>query len=502
MLCLYASIRKGSLNYMSLLQQMSAYRKRLAISPIEIRRQTVVLGSLLLLAIGLNAGFLVLPALIPNYHDAIVLCYIASFIPYLVACFIVLRTRKQEGSKLELGLILTGAVVLRVMLLQRDPMLSPDSWRYLWDARITLLGYSPYVYTPQDPLFAHLHDIIYEHTRYRFAPTIYPPGAQAFYLLSYVIAPSNLVVLKSIFVLMDLATCGALVYLLKRRGLDQRRVILYAWCPLPIVEFAIQGHLDAIAILFSLLAVVSHLSTRRGSRVLTGFLVGMATLAKLYPIILLVVVIRRRDWGLLATCFATIFLGYLPYLLLGHGQVFGFFATYAGQQQVDAGPALHIVTTLSPLFGIPVAVHGVTTTIVVMIEYAVDLLVVLSTALIVLVLRQRGSMSEEAGMLILIGSIFFVSSHIYPWYSAALLPWIAVLIQPLWIRGKGLNPVGIAIAMAWYFTCGSILHYVFDEFADWMLYYIVLYDVVLIGLGLAAIVAIRRKRARRLLPAP
>jgi hypothetical protein len=517
---------KAAVNRMSILQDVRPQQQPTAPGPIKFQRRHVILGILLLLSIAVNAGFLIIPPLIPNYHDPIVWCYFASYIPYLAACFVVLRTPPQErGNKLELGLIFVGALILRVMLLQQIPLLSKDSWRYLWDARVTLLGYSPYVYTPQNPIFAHLHDVIYDNTRYRSVPTIYPPGAQAFYILSYLIAPSNLVMLKSIFVLLDLVTCGALVYLLTKRGLDPRRVILYAWCPLPIVEFAVQGHLDAIAILFSLLAVISNLSTKRGSRVLTGFLVGMATLAKLYPVVLLLVVVRRRDWRLLATCFVTIFLAYLPYLLLGHGQVFGFFGTYVSDQQVNAGPALHMVVTVSPLFGWSTKTQP-------LVEYIFDAILMAPLALTILILRLRNRISEEAAMLILIGGIFFVSSHIYPWYTAALLPWIVVLLRPVWMRqGSGhdqavpaegvdgeqkqvpieksggharsilariessLNPQGLAIAASWYFVCIIILHYAFDPLPDWTVYYLIVYDVPLACLAIAAIVAFRRWRA-------
>src|SRR5205085_12283022 len=106
----------------------------------------------------------------------------------------------------------------------------------------------------------------------------------------------------------------------KYRGLDPARTIIYAWCPLPIVEFAIQGHVDAATLTFILLAVLCSLNNRRSARILTGFLIGMATLTKIYPILLLVVVVRRRDWALIATCFITIVASYIPYIILGHGQ--------------------------------------------------------------------------------------------------------------------------------------------------------------------------------------
>src|SRR2546421_3347913 len=175
------------------------------------------------------------------------------------------------------------------MVLPLPPGLSHDSWRYLWDARVTLHGYSPYVYPPDDKVFSSLQDqVIYANSRYRDSPTIYPPGAQAVYLLSYLLAPSNLYFLKGIFIGFDMLTCGALALLLVRKGLDPRRIVIYAWCPLPIVEFAIAGHSDVIAISFMVAAMLFALSSRQSLRLLAGMCIGLAVLARLYPILLLV----------------------------------------------------------------------------------------------------------------------------------------------------------------------------------------------------------------------
>jgi len=97
---------------------------------------------------------------------------------------------------------------------------------------------------------------IFDNSRFRDVPTIYLPVAQGVYLLSYLLAPNNLFALKGIFLLCDLVTCGALSWLLARKGLDPRRMIIYAWCPLPIVEYALQGHVDPLTIMLTVLAVV------------------------------------------------------------------------------------------------------------------------------------------------------------------------------------------------------------------------------------------------------
>ncbi len=416
--------------------------------------------------------------------------WIMSFLPYLVACTFVLATKplSERWRWVELTIILLGALVLRLLLLPLPPVsgISRDAWRYVWCARVLLYGYSPYVHAPGETIFLPLRDFIFTNMRFRNVPTIYLPVAQGVYALSYLLAPSNLIALKGIFLLCDLVTCGALTWLLARKGLDPRHVIIYAWCPLPIVEYALQGHVDPLTIMFTVLAVLGSTSPRRSARVLTGILIGLGALTKIYPIILLAAVMRRRDWALLIACAATIAVAYLPFLIMGHGQVLGFLPTYINEQGDNAGVVQWAVRWISTHLGFTLA-----STLV--LEYVVDLVVVGAAALAVLLLRLRERISMEAAIVLLIGTVFAVSSHVFPWYVPALLPWVTILAGPLWI-GKRPSGKGLAIVMAWYFTGTIVLAYLFGNPSGWHVYYMLVYDVVLIGLGAAVVVRVLSAR--------
>ncbi len=492
---------------------------------------------LLLLSTGFTVLLRVTAPPLDGAVTSFVTLWLVSFLPYFAACALVLTTKPSGGSQhwMELGIILLGAFVLRLIVLPIPPNLSHDAWRYLWDARITLHGYSPYVYYPFAPALVPLRNITFDNSRFRDVPTLYPPGAQAFYLLSYLIAPDNLLVLKSIFVGLDLVTCCALAFLLRSRGLDPARCIIYAWCPLPILEFAMQGHHEAITIAFTVLAFICASGTWRGSRIVTGFLIAMATLTNIYPILFLVLLLGRgddslpatttlhtgevssyfslarmgltkiydillwflgmcrRDWALLATCFATLILAYMPYLLLGHGQAFGFLTTYASEQSPNAGSVLLTVHWLGPHVGLSQAATLV-------LEYGVDLLVVGGVVLVVLWLRKLDRISIEAGALLLTGTVFAVSTHLYPWYTTALLPWLALAIGPLWTRKGGVSGKSLTALMIWYFACISITWYFFFFLSltspTWGAYYLLAYDVTLAGLGMAAALGLWRLRKK------
>lgn len=422
--------------------------------------------------------------------------WILSFIPYLAASVVILATRPLEGRWhwVELGMILLGALVLRLILLPLAPNLSHDSWRYLWDARITLHGYSPYVYAPNDAELVPLRNFIYDNSRYRNVPTLYPPVAQAIYLLSYLIAPDNLVVFKGILVLLEMVTCGALIVFLSFRGLDPSRCLIYAWCPLPIVEFAMQGHHEAITAFFTVLALVSSLSSWRWNCISTGLLIALATLTNIYPILLLLVVLPRRNrtWMItcLVTCGVTIILGYVPYIILGHGRAFGFFSTYVSEYSWNGGSILVFTQWLNQ----QIHLSGVMAHI---LSYSIDLLLVGGVALVIWWQRQRERISIEAATLILIGTVFSVSTHVFPWYNPALLPWIVLLVGPVWTKLGGLNIKGLASIITWYFVCASITAYFIVSSSYWPIYYLCVYDPVIIVLGIIAFVSFKRSYAKR-----
>ena len=206
-------------------------------------------------------------------------------------------------------------------------------------------------------------------------------------------------------------------------------------------------------------------------------------MTKIYPLLLLLVVTRRRDWEIPLACFTTIILAYIPFIVLGHGQVFGFFSTYATEQRQNAG-------------AVPLVVHFFTYTllhlkdrITVLVQYAVDALFVGPIVLLICFLRIQKRISIEAATLILIGTIYAVSTHIFPWYTAVLLLFVPLLIGPVWTH-KGLHGKGIAIAGVWYFVCTSLTAYYFRSTLDWTLYYVFVYGVtiLLLAVGIGCMV--------------
>jgi hypothetical protein len=379
--------------------------------------------------------------------------WILAFLPYFAVCAFVLRTKPAQKRWLwaELTCILVGAVLFRVLLLNAPPDLSRDVWRYLWDGRMIVHGYSPYVYVPADPVLVPLHDIVFSNARFRDIVTNYPPGAELIFVLGYLLTPQSLLGMKSLFFVLDITTCLVLVRVLFKKRLDPRYVLLYAWCPLPIVEFAMQGHSDVLAVFFLVLAFWSSQSEHTKGRMLTGFLLGMAVLTRLYPLLLLPAFLRRRDWAFLVMLGGTILLGYLPFLILGHGQAVGFFLKYASEQGGNDGILQHLLQQVS-------AILGVSTRTTILIEYGFDALLLLGVACVVLILRSRNRISTPVAILFMLSTVFAISPHIYPWYIPVFLPWIALEAHALQ-QGRLLTVGKIALALLWLYVCDMPVDY-------------------------------------------
>ena len=149
------------------------------------------------------------------------------------------------------------AALMRLPVICMPPYLSSDVYRYVWDGRVAAAGINPYRYVPADPHLAALRDPeIFPHiNRSNYAPTIYPPAAEAIFFAVTRVS-ETVSAMKAAMVAFEVVTFILLVRLLAAEGLPTGRVLVYAWHPLPLWEFAGSGHIDAALIAFVALALV------------------------------------------------------------------------------------------------------------------------------------------------------------------------------------------------------------------------------------------------------
>ena len=356
---------------------------------------------------------------------------------------------------------------IRAALFPLVPVLSRDAYRYAWDALLTAHGFSPYLHAPNWPGFAALRDAFYPHVPWKTVPTIYPPGAQLLYRVAYLFAPKNVWAIKAEMVAFDLLAGLLLALLLRRHGQDMRRAFLYLWAPLPVVEYSLNGHVDAVAIALTLLILLVNEASFRGARAVMGGLLGFAALVKLYPLVFVVALLRRRDWALLLALAATLFIGYLPFWDEGLAAS-GFLGSYLRASDPNYGGVALLVRALAAPLGQSVV-------------QALSALGAAAAVGLIIWLRVRPATTSRAPSLSSIQATYALVAvwlifgpHVFAWYVPALLPFCALYLARPARRVASACAVGILA-----FCCLIPLSYVAFEVPRWAWLYPALYPACL-----------------------
>ena len=346
-----------------------------------------------------------------------------AFLCWALAAYLVLRRGASPGRP---HLILGAALVFRLTLWWSPATLSDDVFRYIWDGRVQLAGINPYLYAPSSPQVAYLRDALYPSVNHAAIPTIYPPLAQLFFRAICVLSATP-AAFKLALLLCDWGLCLLVAHTLVRRGQDPRRVVLYAWNPLPLVEIAGSGHIDALGVLI-LFAALYALHNQRWAAAICA-LAG-AFLVKLVPLALLPTFWRRpcaawfnfRKRSALLLFPTLGLLAFWPFASAGEKLATGLL-TYVQHWHFNAAAYSLFRFALQPWD-----------------DHAYAHARWLCTALFAVValgvqIRYRDPYRAAFATL---GAYILLSPTVHPWYLLWVLPFLAFFPSPAWMLLSGL----------------------------------------------------------------
>ncbi len=276
----------------------------------------------------------------PDHLPWFIAAALAQGIVYLAAVVLVLR---RDCGTHALVVILGVAAIVRLAVMLSTPWLSNDAYRYIWDGRVQAHGINPYRFAPSDPHLTALRDAaIYNNiNRREYARTVYPPVAEMLFLAITRVSES-MVWMKAAMLSFEALAIWLLIRLLIGLRLSAEHVIIYAWNPLALWEFAGSGHVDAAAVAFIALTLLAR---HRERPFLTGFGLACATMVKLYPAVLFPALYRRWDWKMPAAFVATVLGSYAPYLSVGT-RVIGFLPVYLKEEGLTNGTRFYLADLL------------------------------------------------------------------------------------------------------------------------------------------------------------
>jgi alpha-1,6-mannosyltransferase len=273
-----------------------------------------------------------------HVSEAIGLLLLAGLF-YLVCTFLVLRRRPPLSPAFVVG----AAILFRLTFWPLYPALSDDVFRYRWEGKLQAAGGNPYEVRPNDAAWSSVRDETFASVPGRDFRAVYGPLVEQIDWMTYALVSrfearpfAQAFWFKVPSALFDLGTMAVLWLLLKSKNIPPDRILIYAWSPLPLIEFWGTGHNDSIAIFFLLLALLAIQSPDTHGRAMLAFTaLALATVSKFWPAILFPIFIgwrpRRALWCLIAIpILALIALPYLTLRWSGIDENFRFMSGFLG----------------------------------------------------------------------------------------------------------------------------------------------------------------------------
>jgi len=196
-------------------------------------------------------------------------------------------------------IVIGSAMLLRISLMFMTPNLTDDYFRYIWDGLLFTHGYNPYLIMPSE--FIHSPHTVTSITSSLYAGlnspdyyTIYPPVCQFIFGLSAVLAGGNIVgniiIIRLVIILAEFGVIFLSHRLASKLSVSPQLIALYAFNPLVIIELTGNLHLEAVMLLFLVLAIYLLVL---GKQVYAAVSFGLAVGVKLLPLIFLPLLIKR-----------------------------------------------------------------------------------------------------------------------------------------------------------------------------------------------------------------
>ena len=376
---------------------------------------------------GLTIGLLL--AHYPFLHPALTytIAFIATSLVYCLMCWIIYRIDISKNTVL---LAMGIALLIRLSFLTTTPVGSDDIYRYMWDGKVQAAGLNPYLFAPDSSALDHLHSpLLPASVNHPDMKTLYFPFSEWIFYACYQLSGEAPWGYKLILFFAEIASIAGLLLLLGWFKLPAKFVLFYALCPLPIIQFALDGHLDALGFPFLIFGLLMHL---RGRTILSSFLLGFSMSIKPVALVLLpILFFRERTWKkriqILGLPLATITIQFLPYLLSSNPfeALFTFAKNWTFNGIVFEGLYLLFADN----------------------QKARLLCVILMSIVLLILYLSKKSILDKTHLSVLLLLLF--SPVVHPWYIA----WLTVLL-PLTRRWSG-----IVYAATASLTSVTILHY-------------------------------------------
>ncbi len=351
-----------------------------------------------------------------------------ALLVYIVSLVFVIR-RKPLISKV---FVLATAAVFRATMAPAAPDLSDDVYRYRWEGLAQTRGLNPYLTSPDEMIPKDA-----THARVP-APTVrsgYGPVASLTEWAAFAVAQRltddphrQAFLMKTPAMVFETMTLVVL-----SRALPLEGLLIYAWSPLPVIEFWWNGHNDALAIFYMVVALLLARGGESAGTIAHGAL-GLAIAVKWWPAALWPVLVAHtpRGWRKAWIAPAVVALTALPYWTPEWRQMITnarFMSGFVGGWRNN-----------DSIYGVLLTITGDQY----LAKYAAFALL---AAAIAWMIARRWPLEQSA--LGTVVAMLLVSANCHPWYLTWLVPLVAFVPWPPVFVWQLLMPLSYLVLIEW-----------------------------------------------------
>jgi hypothetical protein len=368
-------------------------------------------------------------------YDLIRTDYIKLVSLYVALFFLFYKLLKQQLISFKLLVVL--ALVFRLIFVFAIPNLSQDFYRFIWDGRMILEGFNPYLYTPESFILNNIFPIAQAQELYTGMQALngshftnYPPLNQLLFVITQVIAGKSIlgsvIVMRFIIIAADFGILYFGKKLLEKLNIPVYNLFWYILNPFIIIEFTGNLHFDGVMIFFLIWSLyLLHIGKWKVAAVVFACSVSM----KLIPLLFLPLFFQYffKNENTNTQIISSLKKLLIFYFIVGAATVLLFLPFYSLEfitnytntvalwfQRFEFNASIYYIARE---IGYTFRGYNEIATIGKVIPFVVMLFVIA----VAIFRRNKTTIHLIGSMLIVLSFYYFTATTVHPWYLATLL---------------------------------------------------------------------------------
>lgn len=378
-------------------------------------------------------------------YDLVRTDYTKLMVLYTVLFVLFYKLLKRSNANFRFLVVV--AILFRLVFLFATPNLSQDFYRFIWDGRMILEGFNPYLFTPESFVGIGKFPVAQAQELYNGMGVLnashftnYPPIKQVIFMIAALFSGQNIlgsaIVFRGFIVLADIGTLYIGIKLLKRLQMPVRGMFWYVLNPFIIIELTGNLHFEGMMLFFLLLSLyLLHIDRWKTA----GVVFALSVSVKLLPLLFLPLFFKLfvKNCGLETTQDVTLsdlktpkysfqkLLGF--YSIVGMTTLLLFSPFYSSEfihnYAETVGLWFSTFEFNGSLYYIAREIGYLATGYnqIAIIGKFIPIITIIMVLLFTFI-RKNNTLQDLIGSMLLAASMyFFISTTIHPWYLATLL---------------------------------------------------------------------------------